>query len=604
MTRPKGERDNGRAMNSHSILVVLLAFSVLTPAFAQSTKSNVKAATPSQRLQSLLNEEWDYEMRTHPEEATIYGDNRFNDRVSDLSPAAFAAEVAQEQKFLAKFQAIPEKGLSADDQLNRSLMIRRLQDGIEGAKFKPWEMPLNQFSGPHHEYAMLASLTPFTTEKDYENYLARLQKLPKIFDQVIANARQGMQDHLMPPKYLLEQVVPQCEQIANNAGETSPFALPVQKFPSSISSAEQEKLRSEVMAAVKDEVMPSYAKLAKFVRDDYAPHGRTEFGVWSLPDGDARYRFDVREMTTTNMTPEQIHQLGLREVASIEAQMEQVAHKLGFKDVAALNQHIRTDRKLYGTSSQQILDLYKKYAEQMEGKLPELFGHLPKNKLIVVPMEPFREKAGVPADYTPGSPQSGRPGRINVNMYDPEHRLLLNVEAIAYHEGVPGHHMQFATAQELPNLPQFRKHAEYTAFVEGWAFYAERLGKEVGFYEDPYSEYGRLENEMWRAIRLVVDTGVHYKHWSREQMVDYFRKYTAMDEPNIQTEVDRYIAWPGQSLAYKLGQLRIVQLREEAKKQLGAKFDIKAFHDEVLGAGALPLDVLQTRVEQWITEQK
>ena len=590
-------------MSTASTVVVLLTLSLLTPAFAQSSKSKAKG-TASQRLQSLINQEWDYEMQTHPEEATMYGDNRFNDKLSDLSPAAIAAEVAQEKKFLEEFQAIPESGLSNDDQLNRSLMIRRLQESIEGAKFKPWEMPLNQFSGPHHEYAMLASLTPFNNQKDYENYLARLRQLPKVFDQVMANARQGMQDHLMPPKYLLEQVVPQCEQVANNVGATNPFALPVEKFPASINKSQQDKMRAEVMSAVRDEVVPAYAKLAKFVRDDYAPHGRTEFGVWALPDGDARYRFDVREMTTTDMTPEQIHQLGLREVASIEAQMEQVAHKLGFKTVAELNQHIRTDRKLYGTSSQQILDLYKKYAEQMQTKLPQLFGHLPKNKLIVVPMEAFREKAGVPADYTPGSPQSGRPGRINVNMYDPQHRLLLNVEAIAYHEGVPGHHMQFATAQELPNLPQFRKHAEYTAFVEGWAFYAERLGKEVGFYQDPYSEYGRLENEMWRAIRLVVDTGVHYKHWSREQMVDYFRKYTAMDEPNIQTEVDRYIAWPGQSLAYKLGQLRIVQLREEARKDLGAKFDIKAFHDEVLGAGALPLDVLQSRVEQWIAAQK
>jgi uncharacterized protein (DUF885 family) len=240
----------------------------------------------------------------------------------------------------------------------------------------------------------------------------------------------------------------------------------------------------------------------------------------------------------------------------------------------------------------------------MYAKLPELFGTLPKNKLIVVPMEAFREKAGVPADYTPGSPQTGRPGRINVNMYDPEHRLTLNIEAIAYHEGVPGHHLQISIGQEIPSLPAFRQHAEYTAFVEGWAMYAERLGKEVGFYQDPYSDYGRLENEMWRAVRLVVDTGVHSQHWSRQQMVDYFHRYTAMDEPNIQTEVDRYIAWPGQALAYKLGQLRILELRERAKKELGPAFDIRAFHDEVLGASALPLDVFQARMAAWIEARK
>jgi uncharacterized protein (DUF885 family) len=578
---------------------MLLTISLLLPAFAQTSQPSAK------RLNALLTEEWDYEMRTNPETATSYGDFRFNDKLSDVSPAFYAADVQQKKKFLGEFEAIPEAGLSPDDQLNRTLMIRRLKQSIEGAQFKSWEMPIDQFGGAHLGYAQLPSVTPFATAKDYENYLARLHALPKLFDQVIANARQGMNDHLMPPKHLLEQVVPQAESIADNKTESNPFAMPVEKLAqSSMNAAEQKKFRGEIMAAVRDEVDPAYAKYAKFVRDEYAPHGRTEDGVWALPDGAARYRFAIREMTTTDMTPDQIHELGLKQVAAIEAQMLEVAHKLGFKSVEELNQHVRTDRKLYGTSSQQILGLYKKYAEQMEAKLPQLFGRLPKNKLIVVPMEAFREKAGVPADYTPGSPKSGRPGRINVNMYDPEHRLLLNVEAIAYHEGVPGHHLQFATAQELPDLPMFRKHAEYTAFVEGWAFYAERLGKEVGFYQDPYSEYGRLENEMWRAIRLVVDTGVHSKHWSRQQMVDYFRKYTAMDEPNIQTEVDRYIAWPAQSLAYKLGQLRIVELREEARKELGPKFDIRAFHDEVLGAGALPLDVLQTRVEGWIKAQK
>ncbi len=589
-------------MRTIQLLVVLLSLSLLPRISAQI--SQAQPPSRSAQLNSLLAEEWDYEMRTQPETATTYGDNRFNDRVSDLSPEIFASDLAAKKKFLGEFEAIATSGLSEQDQLNRSLMMRSLREGIEGVPFKPWEMLIDQFNGIHLEYASLPSLTSFATAKDYEDYLSRLHHLPHVFDQVIANARLGMRDGLMPPKFLLEQVVPQSQAIADNVTESNPFAQPITKFPPAINVADQERFRREIMAAVRDEITPAYAKFSKFVRDEYGPHGRSEFGIWSLPDGEARYRYAIRTQTTTDMSPEEIHELGLKQVAAIEAEMREVAHKLGFKDIACLNEHIRMDHQLYGSSSQQILGLYQKYADQMYAQLPRLFGHLPAGKLTVVPMESFREAAGVPADYAEGSPQTGRPGRINVNMSDPEHRLLLNVEAIAYHEGVPGHHLQISIAQEMPSLPPFRQHAGYTAFVEGWAFYSERLGKEVGFYQDPYSDYGRLENEMWRAIRLVVDTGVHYKHWSRQQMVDYFHKYTAMDEPNIQTEVDRYIAWPGQALAYKLGQLRILELRERAKKELGPAFDIRAFHDEVLSGSALPLDILEKRVNGWINARK
>jgi uncharacterized protein (DUF885 family) len=370
-----------------------------------------------------------------------------------------------------------------------------------------------------------------------------------------------------------------------------------------VPAADQKRLRDAVLAAVADQIIPAYQRFAAFVRNDYAPHGRTEPGVWSLPDGAARYRFEIRRMTTTDRTPEEIHALGLKQIDDIEAEMLAVAHKLGFKDLATLNDHIKNERRFYATSGQQVLDLYTNYARGMEPELPKLFGHLPKSKLTVIPMEASRSKNAVPADYTDGAADGSRPGHINVNEWDPEHRLVLNIEAIAYHEGIPGHHLQLSLAQEMQNLPEFRRHAGYTAFVEGWALYAERLGKEVGHYQDPYSDYGRLENEMWRAIRLVIDTGVHEKHWSRDQMVEYFHRYTAMDEPNVQSEVDRYIAWPGQALAYKLGQLEILKLREEARQKLGDKFDIRAFHDEVLGNGALPLDVLDSEVSGWIDSQ-
>jgi uncharacterized protein (DUF885 family) len=403
---------------------------------------------------------------------------------------------------------------------------------------------------------------------------------------------------------LLEKVALQAQDIADKSPHDSPFTQPVFKFPAGITEAEQKHLRDATLAAVKNEVTPAYASFATFVRTQYAPKGRTEYGVWAMPEGDARYRFDIRRMTTTDLGPEDIHQLGLKQVAEIEAEMLKIAHQQGFPDLASFNEHIRHDPHLYANSGQQLLGLYQQYTGQMYAKLPQLFSHLPKTKLEVIPMEAFRAPDAVPADYSPGAGDGSRPGRINVNEYDPQHRLLLNVEAIAYHEGIPGHHLQFSIAQELPDVPPFRRFASYDAYSEGWAFYAERLGKEAGFYQDPYSEYGRLENEMWRSVRLVVDTGVHFKRWSREQMVDFFRRHTAMDEPNIQTEVDRYIAWPAQALAYKLGQTKIVELRQRARDSLGDKFNLRAFHDAVLADGPLPLGVLETRINAWIDSQK
>jgi uncharacterized protein (DUF885 family) len=583
-------------------IVVLMAGTV---AFSQETPASSTATVDSHThdLTSLLDEVWEYELRTSPEFATSIGDPRYNDRFSDDSSEFHHSDVEQKRKFLARFEAIDSSGLSEQDRLSRQLMIRQLQQDIEGVKFKNWEMPVNQMSGPHLELPDLVTLTPFNTVKDYEDYISRLWQIPHVFDQVTANLRQGMADHLMPPRFLLEKVDPEVDDIANQAGENSPFAKPLKQFPSSIPDAEQKRLRDLILSAITDQVIPAYRKFARFVRNDYAPHGRSEPGVWSLPDGDARYRYSIRSMTTTDLTPDQIHEIGLKELRQTETEMLALAKQFGFNDLASFNQHIKNDRKLYATSGQQLLDLYAKYVRGMEPELPKLFGRLPQSKLVAISMEAARAKNAVPADYTAGTADGTRPGHINVNEYDPDHRLLLNVEAIAYHEGIPGHHLQLSLAQELPTLPAFRRYGGYTAFVEGWAFYSERLGKEVGGYQDPYSEYGRLENEMWRDIRLVIDTGVHAKHWSRDQMVEYFHKYTAMDEPNVQSEVDRYIAWPGQALAYKLGQLEILKLREEARQKLGNKFNIRDFHDEVLGDGPLPLDVLHSDVEAWIAKQ-
>ena len=590
-----------RLLNPISCTALLLSSLCFVIAAAQSSPS---LESRRKALDDLLAEQWEYRLRTSPLFASFLGDKRWNDKLDDRSQEAIEKDLQEAQKFLTRFEAIDTSGFPEQEALNKILMVRDLQMQLEGARFKPWEMPVNQENGIQLELPDLVNTLSFESTKDFDDYISRVKQIPRLLDQTTVQMRKGMNEKLMPPRFLLEKVVDQCNGIASQAPEKSPFAQPFFNFPAGISESERKRLREAGLAAIKDSVLPAYARFTAFVRDEYAPMGRVEPGIWSLPDGAARYRFDVRLMTTTGLNPEQIHQIGLKQVDEIEAEMLAVAHKLGFSDLAGLNDHIKNERSFYATSGQQLLDLYAKYVHDMEPELPKLFGHLPKNKLAVIPMVASRSKDAVPADYTDGTADGSRPGHINVNEWDPEHRLLLNVEAIAYHEGIPGHHLQISLAQELPDLPSFRKYEDYTAFVEGWAFYSERLGKDVGRYQDPYSDYGRLENEMWRAIRLVVDTGVHEKHWSRDQMVAYFHRYTAMDETNVQSEVDRYIAWPGQALAYKLGQLEILKLREFAKEQLGNKFDIRAFHDEILGGGALPLDVLDKRVREWVAKQK
>jgi uncharacterized protein (DUF885 family) len=586
-----------------SLVIVPFVVALVVPLFAQAAEQTLDARRAE--LNRLLADQWEYSLRTQPELATQVGDNRYNDRLSDFSDRAIADDLEQTRQALARFEAIDVTGFPEQEKLDQALMLRSLREALDAAQFKDWEMPVTQFGGIHLGYASLAFDSPFRNVKDYEDYLSRVRQIPRVLDQAMAHMRDGLRDHRMPPKYLLEKVSSQAQQIADDLLEKSPFTEPLRKFPDSISEKDRKQLSEAIESAVKNLVAPAYEKFAKFVREDYAPHGRLDPGVWALPDGEARYRFAVRHQTTTDFTADQIHQLGLKSVAEIESQMLSIARAQGFNDLKLFNEHIRQDPKLRAKSGQQLLDLYTQYRDQMYGKLPQLFGRLPKNKLDVVPMESFRSAESVPADYSLGAGDGSRPGRINVNEYAPEKRLLLNVEAIAYHEGVPGHHLQFSIAQELTGLPPFRKYdLDLNAYTEGWAFYSERLGKEVGFYQDPYSDYGRLQNEMWRAVRWVVDTGVHSQRWTRQQMVDFFHEHTAMDDQNIQTEVDRYIAWPAQALSYKMGQMKILELRERAQRGLGAKFDLRAFHDAVLDQGPLPLDVLEAKINAWIAGRK
>jgi uncharacterized protein (DUF885 family) len=550
-------------------------------------------------LTSLLAEEWEHRMSRNPEFATILGDHRFDDRWSDFSLDAIAANHAARKDFLARFQAIDTTGFPEQEALNKELMVRALHQDVDNERFEGWLMPVNQMSGPHLWLPQLVAMTRFETVDDYEHYIARLHAVPRVFEQVTVLLDAGIAKGLTPPKILLVQTVPQARGLATGKPAASPFAQPVAKFPASIPAADQARLRTAVLAAVEHDVQPAYARFATYLDKQYVPHGRAEPGEWALPDGDARYAADVRESTTTTLTPEQIHEIGLGEVARIEAAEAAIATKLGFKDLAALRKHVAGDRKLYAASRADILARFEKYTAQMYEKLPSLFGHLPAGHMKIEEVEGFREKGASGAEYNAGTPDGSRPGVVRVNTSEPTKRLWLDFESTAYHEGVPGHHLQITIQQELGELPMFRREGGYNAYAEGWALYAERLGEEVGFYQDPWSMYGHLEDDMLRAIRLVVDTGLHAKRWTRAQVVQFFHDHSAIDEVNVQAETDRYIAWPAQALGYKIGQLTILRLRKEAEDKLGPKFDIRAFHDEVIDAGALPLDVLERRVHAW-----
>jgi uncharacterized protein (DUF885 family) len=583
----------------HTIASVVLVCSALSAAQTTTTPEVRRKA-----LNDLLAEQWEYNLRTSPLFASSLGDKRWNDKLDDFSQEFIDKDLLESKNFLIRFEAIDTTGFPKQEILNKRLMVRDLKATLEGAQFKSWEMPVTQQSGVQLSLPELVLILSFQSVKDYEDYISRLKQMPRLFDQTIIQMQKGMADKLMPPRFLLEKVADQTVAIANQAPGDTPFAKPFKNFPKTISEQDQSRLREQGIAAIRDGVLPAYDRFAKFVRDDYAPHGRTEVGSWSLPNGDNYYAFLVKQSTTTDLSPEQIHTLGLEQVKEIEARMKDVAAQMGYKDLKSFNAAIAADPKLHAHSRQQILDLYTKYINQMTPKLPDLFNRLPKAKLEVLPVEEFREKEASAASYQDPAMDGSRPGHVMVNTGDFEKRSLLDIETTAYHEGVPGHHMQASVALELPELPPFRKNEYYTAYTEGWALYAERLGKEVGFFQDPYSYYGHLQDDMLRAVRLVVDTGLHSKHWTRQQVVDFFHEHSNEDEVSVQSETDRYIAWPAQALGYKIGQLEILELRQYAKEQLGDKFDLRAFHDEVLSGGALPMDVLKERIQDWVALQK
>ena len=579
-----------------TLLSFVVFIAAATLVFAQAPKP---VADRLAAQNALFDEQYESDLRNFPERATAFGDYRYNDRLADHSPEAIAKRHETDEEFLQRLEAISTADFSDQDQLSHDLLIRVLEQRIADFGLKEYEMPINTQSGIHTSLADLPLSVPLDSVKHYEDYIARLHQIPRVLGQVTEVLRAGMKDKLMPVRFLAEKIPAQCEGII----AADPFLQPTKKYPASISAEDQKRLTQAITNAINTDVLPAYKKFAGFTRSEYAPQGRTALSITSLPDGEKRYQNDIYARTTTHLTAEEIHQLGLREIDRIEGEMTAIAKKQGFADLATFRASLKNNPKYIPTSAEQILDDFRRYIAQMQPKLPELFTLLPKSPVTVEAIPEFQATAMT--HYKTGTPDGKRPGRVVVATSNFAERSLIDDEAIAYHEGIPGHHMQLSVQQQLEGLPKFRQHGlGFNAYIEGWALYAEQLGKEVGFYQDPVSDYGRLSSELFRAVRLVVDTGIHAKGWSRDQVVDFFRKSGAVDEPTIQSETDRYISWPAQALSYKLGQLKFRELRERAQKELGTKFDLRKFHDEMLNGGTLPLDLLEARTDKWIAEQK
>jgi uncharacterized protein (DUF885 family) len=585
--------------NYTRFLLALCVCSMAGVATAAATSAR-PALEPRLAAQNLLFEQqYESDLLASPERASSYGDYRYNDRLDEVSLAAIKSRHDSDVAFLARLNAIGTTGFPEQDLLSHQVLKRTLEQRIANYGFKEYEMPVSQMDHPCVDLADLPLAVPLDSVQHYQDYISRLHQIPRVFTQTEEVLRAGLQDHLMPVRFLLEKVPAQCHGVV----AANPFLLPLKNFPASIAPEDQQRLAKEITATVTDAVLPAYNAFADFIAADYAPHGRTTLAVTALAGGNARYLNLIRSRTTvSDLSPAQIHAIGLREMQRVEADMLAIARKEGFADLAAYREALKVNPKYHPTSAEQIVDDFRKYVAQMQPKLPDLFGFIPGAPVTVEAIPDFQ--AAMATHYQTGTPDGKRPGRIVVATSDFAQRSMIDDEATAYHEGIPGHHMQRSVAQLLTGLPKFRQHTSNSGYAEGWALYAEQLGKEVGFYQDPASDFGRLSSELFRAVRLVVDTGIHSEGWTRDQVVDFFRKSGSIDEPTIQAETDRYISWPAQALSYKLGQLKFRELRERAQKELGPKFDIRAFHDEMLSGGVLPLDLLDSRTNSWIQKQK
>jgi uncharacterized protein (DUF885 family) len=555
-------------------------------------------------LNQLFTDFWDFQMETSPTWATYVGDHRFDDRLSDVSPEAIQRETETLREFQSRLLAIVDSGkMRPGDSLNVELFERDLARKLRDLSYQGHLMPISQQGGPQIGFPELINSHPFETVEDCRNFVSRLRAFPKYIDQTIANMRQGIAQGLVPAKITMEKALPQIAGHIVDDPTASVLAGAVEKLGEGIPETERDRLADSILSAIQTEVIPTYRRLASFVRDEYLPACRDTVGILALPDGTSRYRYLAEKYTTTPLTPDSIFEIGKRELASIHEAMRAIMNEVGFEGtLREFVDTLRRDPRFYYTTPDSLVDGFKAILAKMDEKMRLLFGRLPEIEYSYREMEPYRAASAPDAYYYSAPDDGSRPAYFYINTYRPEMRPKYTMEALAYHEAVPGHHLQIALQQELAELPEFRRHGGYTAFSEGWALYSEQLPKEVGLYADSYSEFGRLTFDAWRATRLVVDPGIHYFGWTREEAIEFFRENTALSELNVISEVERYIAWPGQALAYKIGQLRIRKLREEAEKTLGDRFDLRAFHDELLADGALPLDLLEIKMNRWLTQ--
>ncbi|HET7812457.1 MAG TPA: DUF885 domain-containing protein [Steroidobacteraceae bacterium] len=586
-------------MRRTTLIALLAPLGFLTVDTAYAAKAAANAP-----LLKLFDATWQEDLADDPLSATALGDPRYNDKLPDMTQAAIDARQKKNYTRLQALNKIKREKLDKADQLNYDLFQREIKTRIGEYQFKPWMFALTPGSGPQ-QLAEVAEFAPFNTVKDYDNWIARINASGPYIDQWIVLLTQGTTEKLTQPRIIINKVLEQLKGPLTADVEANPFYAPFQKMPAGVPDAEKARLQGAAKAAIQTVAIPAFQRFDKFLREVYLPASRDTVGIYDIPGGDQYYRNRINYYTTVeNLDAVRIHNLGQEEVKRIRAEMEKTLEGINFLGTLdQFLQFIRTDSRFFYKSGDELFAAYEKTARGIEPQLPKLFGRLPKNGFDIRPIPAATAPTTTTAYYQPGSLDGTRRGAYYVNLYKPETRPKWEVEALTAHESVPGHHLQIALSYELPGLPNFRRNADYTAFIEGWALYSEKLGYQLGLYQDDFSKFGQLNYEMWRAVRLVVDTGMHSFKWTRDQAVYFFKQNTGKSDLDINNEIDRYIAWPGQALAYKVGQLRIQALREEAEKALGERFDVRAFHDKLLGMGPLPLAVLDTEMRSWIAEQ-
>jgi len=583
----------GLGMKTSRIAFTFLLLALTGSALADATED----------FQTLLGEHWEWSLANSPVMASMMGDRRYNQEWGDESFGAIEQRHEETREFLRRVYAIDRAALSEENQLNYELFRRQLQDNVDEHQFSGFLMPFSQRGGVQ-SMDNLANQLRLVTVQDFDDWLARLGKIDVVVDQDIALAERGRKSGLTAPRILMERLPDQIALQVVEFAADSPFYKPFANLPESFAPADRERLRAEATEVIEDTVLPAYRKLDKYFNDKYMKAARSSIGLSELPNGSAWYEYRTRSYTTTRMTPDEIHRIGLDEVKRIRGEMQKIITEVGFEgSFQDFLEHLRTDPQFYFDTPEALYQEYLATSKRIDPELVKLFGKLPRMPYGVKPIPDSIAPDTTTAYYSRPAADGSRAGIYWVNLYMPEVRPKYEIEVLSVHEAMPGHHLQIALQQELGNVPMFRRFMGFTAFVEGWGLYSERLGYDLGLYEDPYSRFGQLTYDMWRAVRLVVDTGMHYKGWTRQQAIDFFKDNAAKTEHDIVNEIDRYILWPGQALAYKIGQLKILTLRERAELQLGDKFDIRAFHDELLGAGALPLDLLEQRMDKWLAAQ-